>query len=94
MTIPDLINGSFEALGSLFILNHCRALWKSRQADGVSLVSTVFFTGWGVWNAWFYPHLGQMLSFYGGLAICAANFIWIWMLWYIRRENKRALLPT
>jgi len=89
MQTPDLINGAFEALGSLFILNHCRALWKSKQAHGVSLLSTTFFSAWGFWNIFYYPHLDQMLSFYGGLAICAANLLWISLIWYIRRMEVK-----
>ena len=25
---PDQINGLFEALGAVFILRHCRAVWR------------------------------------------------------------------
>jgi uncharacterized membrane protein YfcA len=85
--IPDFINGSFEALGSLFILNHCLALWKSRQARGVSLVSTIFFQSWGIWNIFYYPHLDQMISFYGGIAIFIANTVWIGLIIWVRSKE-------
>jgi len=88
MATPDLVNGAFEALGSLFILNHCRVLWKSKQAHGVSILSTIFFAAWGVWNLFFYPHLDQWFSFIGGLAIMAANMVWISMLIYLRRSQR------
>ena len=87
---PDFINGCFELFASAFILNHCRALWKSGQAEGISIVSTIFFTCWGMWNVWYYPHLGQTLSFYAGIAVLMANFFWVYSIWYIRRRNRTA----
>jgi hypothetical protein len=80
MTIPDTINGTFESFGGLMILNHCRAVLKDKTVRGVSIISTVFFTGWGVWNLYFYPSLGQWMSFTGGLVIVAANTFWIGLM--------------
>lgn len=88
MNIPDIINASFEGLASLFILNHARVLWQTRQADGVSLLSTAFFGVWGFWNVYYYPHLEQMFSFYAGLAIMAANLFWMYSIWVIRAVEK------
>jgi hypothetical protein len=87
MTIltADLVNGIFEVLASVFILNHVRVLWKSKQAHGVSLVSTVFFACWGVFNLFYYPHLDQRVSFYAGISVMAANLIWIYSIWRFRR---------
>lgn len=73
----DLINGLFELLASVAILNHCRAVVQARAVAGVSLVSTVFFTSWGVWNLHYYPALGQWFSFGGGIAVVLANLTWI-----------------
>ncbi len=87
MQIPDLINGSFETLGCLFVLKHCSALWKSKQARGVSLISTIYFTLWGFWNIWYYPHLDQWLSFTGGIAIVISNCIWVGLLIFIRLKE-------
>ena len=61
--MTDLINGLFEALAGLFVLNHCRVLHAHKQARGVSIVSSGFFTLWGVWNLYYYPALNQPLSF-------------------------------
>lgn len=49
---PDIINGTFEALASLMVLNHCRVLLKDRTVAGVSIASTIFFTLWGSSGAW------------------------------------------
>lgn len=70
---PDLINGAFEALAGLMVLNHCRVLMKDKAVRGVSIASVAFFTAWGVWNLHYYPALDQTASFAGGLVVVAAN---------------------
>lgn len=74
---PDLINGCFEALGSLLILNHCRVTLRDRGVKGVSLLSTGIFNAWGVWNLFYYPALGQWWSFWGGCGLSLANACWV-----------------
>jgi hypothetical protein len=97
--LADIINGAFELLGGFFILNHCRAVIRDRAVKGVSIISTIFFTSWGVWNLYYYPSLGQWWSFVGGLFIVAANAYWIALMLKYRRAQKRyeagitALLP-
>lgn len=87
--IADLINGGFELLGGLFILNHCRVLYAQKAVRGVSVLSTAFFTLWGLWNLYFYPSLGQWASFAGGVVIVVANGVWIALaLFYARRAQR------
>jgi hypothetical protein len=76
----DMINAFFEFGGGIAILNHCRVLYKDKQVNGVSVLSTIFFTAWGFWNVYYYPSLNQWVSFYGGLIIAAANFLWVSLL--------------
>jgi len=76
----DLINGAFETLAGLFVLNHCRVLVKDKAVAGVSILSVAFFTAWGVWNLWYYPALGQTASFIGGLVVVAANLVYVGLL--------------
>ena len=90
MNLMDLINGSFEALASVFILRHCWVLYQDKQVRGVSVLSTAFFFIWGLWNILYYPSLGQTFSFYAGIAVCLANFLWIGlMLYYKNNEAKK-----
>ncbi|HET8688644.1 MAG TPA: hypothetical protein VFM18_18675 [Methanosarcina sp.] len=84
MNLPDLINGSFELFGGVFILNHCRVLYQDKKVAGVSILSTAFFFAWGVWNLYYYPHLEQWLSFVGGLSIASANLLWVYLLIYYK----------
>ena len=76
----DLINGLFEAFAGIFVLNHCRVLRRDRAVAGVSIASVAFFTAWGVWNLFYYPTLGQSLSFIGGLFVVVANALYVGML--------------
>ena len=88
MSWQDAVNGSFEFLGALAIARHCYVLYQHKLVRGVSWASTLFFFTWGVWNVYYYPHLGQWWSFAGGLAICAMNFLWVsLMAYYILRER-------
>jgi hypothetical protein len=48
--------------------------------NGLFEASVVFFTAWGVWNLFYYPALGQSLSFIGGLFVVVANSIYVGML--------------
>ena len=87
---PDFFNGCFEAAGSGFIWLHVRQVLKDKAVAGVSTVATIFFASWGVWNLYYYPHLGQWWSFTGGLAIVSANALWVALL----IKYRRRALPT
>lgn len=76
----DTINGLFEAFASLMILNHARVLYRDKLVRGISIVSVIFFFAWGVWNLYYYPALGQMFSFWCGIAVVIANATWAGML--------------
>ena len=80
MTWQDAINGSFELLGAPFILVSVIKLYREKIVRGVSWTTVLFFTSWGLWNLYYYPHLGQWLSFAGGLAVFFANVAWVVLL--------------
>lgn len=86
MVWPDLINGLFELLAGFMVLNHCRVLHAEKMVRGVSAASTFFFLAWGFWNLYYYPALGQSLSFYGGLAVVAANVLYLGMMLHYRAK--------
>ena len=86
--VPDIINGFFELSGGLFVLNHCRVLYKDKQVKGMSVVSVVFFFAWGVWNIYFYPSLHQWWSTVGGLFIVFANSVWVHLLLKYRNNGN------
>lgn len=85
--IADVINGLFEMLGGIFVLNHCRTVIKDKAVAGVSIVSTIFFTLWGVWNLYYYPSLDQWWSFLGGLMIVGSNTLWVLLMFRYRKPK-------
>lgn len=87
MITPDLINGLFEFFGAWFVALHIRQVKRDKSVAGVSIPATVFFTTWGFWNLFYYPNLGQWLSFTGGVALVITNSIWIYYL--IKYRNNK-----
>lgn len=85
---PDMINASFEVTASAAVLNHCRVLLHDRQVSGVSTTSTGFFFAWGLWNLFYYPHIGQPLSFAAGIAVTVANCLWLVLLIAFSRRQS------
>lgn len=86
MMTPDMINGGFEFAAGLAILNHCFALLQDRRVAGVSTASVAFFTAWGGWNIFYYPHLDQFWSFTGGIFVVLTNAIYVALLIHFRRN--------
>lgn len=82
----DLINGLFEFLAGFMVLNHCRVMYRHKSVRGVSILSTVFFCIWGLWNLVYYPSLGQWASFAGGCWITATNILWVGLMIRYRRN--------
>jgi hypothetical protein len=90
MTLPDLINGLFESAGGFFISISIVKLHREKLVRGVSWMHVAFFSSWGFWNLYFYPYLGQWLSFAGGAFLFAANTIWLLQMCYYLRAEQRA----
>jgi len=84
--IPDIINGCFELLGAPFILLSIIKVYRTRTSKGVNWIHPAFFLAWGIWNLFYYPYLDQWVSFVGGLAIVAANILWVYLLVIYRKQ--------
>lgn len=88
---PDLVNALFEGFGGLMHWTNVRAIYRDKQIRGVNVWATVLFNFWGAWNLWYYPHLGQWASFWGGLVIVSANSVWVWLalryVYYLPRHQ-------
>lgn len=84
---PDMINGCFELVGAFILLLNVKALLRDKTLKGFNPWTTVFFTLWGFYNLYFYPHLGQWWSFYGGLAIVTVNSIWLSLIFYFWKKD-------
>jgi hypothetical protein len=89
MTIPDMINGLFESCGGFFVLLGVLNLHRAKTVRGVSWIHVAFFSSWGYWNLYFYPHLNQWLSFSGGVFLVAVNTCWLAQIgYYLIREKQ------
>lgn len=80
MSWPDMVNAGFEAGAGLAVLAHCATLYRDKEARGLSIPAVVFFTVWGFWNVFYYPHLGQFWSLAGGIFVTLANLIYLALL--------------
>lgn len=85
MISPDLINGSFELIAGCLLWLNVIKLYRDKKVLGVDVRPTAFFMLWGYWNLYYYPHLNQMASFFGGLNVVLANTIWVAQMIYYRR---------
>lgn len=81
----DVINGTFELLGSLLLWLNVLVLYRAKQARGVHWSASAFFTLWGGWNLYYYPALGQWFSLGGGVSVVAANATWVVLALRYRR---------
>jgi hypothetical protein len=78
----DTVNGLFELLGGLFIGLSVRKLWLDKRVLGFHWGQLAFYTSWGFWNLYYYPSLGQWLSFFGGVSVVTANSVYLGMIAY------------
>ena len=85
----DNMNGLFELCGGLFIFLSVLKLRKQKKVRGVSAVGIAYFTLWGYWNIYYYPHLNQWFSFAGGLSVVLINTAWLAQIIYYTRKEKR-----
>ena len=90
MPWPDLANAAFEGLGGWMILLNVKRILHDKMVRGMDWRVLGFFTSWGFWNLFYYPHLGQWWSFWAGLFIVCANMLYLGlMLYYIKYEGGR-----
>ena len=87
MTIPDIINGSYELMGGIALAGNCVKTYNDKEIKGISLVSMVFFTSWGGWNIYYYPHLHQWMSTVGAVLLFFFNAIWLGQAFYYTKLN-------
>jgi len=85
----DKLNGVFELLGGLFIMLSCIRLHRDKKVRGVSFIHIAYFTLWGYWNIEYYSNLSQWVSLIGSLTVTLVNTVWLGMLLYYLRKEKR-----
>lgn len=83
----DLINGLFELFGAILIAINVRQILKDKEIKGVHWIPTGFFSLWGFWNLFYYPHLDQWLSFVAGVLLFITNTTWVSLMIYYGRKK-------
>ncbi len=91
MNPPDLINGAFEAAGACACWANVVKIARDRCVKGVYWPVSLIYTIWGLYNLWFYPHLGQRWSFWGAVVMALANGTWVCLAWWYSRAKPDAL---
>lgn len=85
---PDLINGAFEFAGAAITCANLWRLYRDKQVHGFVPHLGWFYTFWGAWNCWYYPHLNQLFSFMGTVAITISNGLYTLLALHYSRRNK------
>lgn len=93
MSWQDLVNGLFEGGAGILLWWNVVRIVKDKKLRGVSLVPTAVFTAWGFWNLYYYPHLGQILSFFAGISVVVANTTWVALAVYYKFFYKKSPPP-
>lgn len=88
MTLADLTNGGLELVAACLQTINIRALLRDRQVRGVRWHMTLFYVGWGLWNCYFYPSLGQWFSTFGGVVMTCANIVWVTLAIRYREKTE------
>ena len=86
---PDLVNGTFEMAGGLFIILSIIKLYDDKKVRGISCLAVGFFAVWGYWNLYYYSHLDQWWSWYGGVLVVITNTIWLGQMVYYEIKERR-----
>lgn len=88
--LPDLVNAVFEGAGGFFVYLSIRRLLRDKLVRGLDWKMLGFFTAWGCWNLFYYPHLDQWLSFAAGLGLVVTNAVYlVLVLYYTGKEVRR-----
>ena len=88
MNIPDLINGSFEAFGSVALGTNIYQLHKDKTVRGVYVPASAFWATWGFWNIYYYSHLEQWFSLFAGACLAVMTTIWLSMAIYYKSKGR------
>lgn len=84
----DTVNGIFEMSGSLAIWANVFKLLQDKTVKGCHWQPMIFWSSWSLWNLYYYPHLGQWLSFTGGCSLAVANVVWTFLAAYYMLRSK------
>lgn len=94
--VPDIINATLEFVGGCLIWMHTARAWRDEEIKGVHWGPFVFFWTWGVYNLWYYSHIGQPISGAVAFMPCLATTAYLFTYWIFagnfnyEKRNDRA----
>lgn len=94
MVDPDFINGFMEFASAGLMAINLRRIMIDKTVAGVSILPTIFFDLWGLWNLAYYWQLHQPISWYGGACLVTVNIAWTALAIHYSREEKCTLLTN
>lgn len=81
------VNGVLcEFIGSCALLKNVLKLHVDKMVRGYHWSATAFFMGWGYWNIYYYPSVGDWWSFTGGLFVVSINTFWLAQMMVYRKN--------
>jgi len=84
----DLINALFECGGAILTWINVRRLIHDKEVKGVYWPVWAFFSAWGLWNLYYYPSVGHIMSFLAGIILVSGNITWVFLArWYTSRKE-------
>jgi len=86
----DLINALFELGGAIVTWLNVRKLTQDKEIKGVYWPIWIFFSSWGLWNLYYYPSIGHILSFLAGIILVSGNIAWVSLAWRYKRAQSQS----
>jgi len=80
----DIMNALFELFGAFAVLPSILEAHRTKRIMGVSIITSLFFTSWGLWNIFYYPSLTQTWSGYAAILMTATNAFYLWQVYKYR----------
>ena len=81
---PDIINGLFEGIGSVFMAANIVRILKDKKVAGFSWTASAFFGSWSLFNLFYYPHLDQFWSLAGAVCMAVSNTTYVVLVLYYK----------
>lgn len=90
MMLVDQITGGFQFFASIFIMLNIRALLKSREMKGISLLTIVFYNLWDFWGVYMFYRIGNSYSMWTAVAITVVYTTWSCLVFYFTLSSKES----
>lgn len=88
MNWMDAVTAAFEVSGGVFLSLNAWDLYKKKAVAGQTLLSTIFFGSWAVWNVYYFAALSQPLAMFGAVTFLPPYVAQIWLILRYRHNTE------